>query len=785
MRKGFEKKAELITALVGQTFQVLTLIILVFYICGCDSKTSHGYRPMDPWAFRSVLDKKPRMLTLALDSSFFLSYDLARCTIYKAWKGGVTLEGAPYTDKKNVQPTSWGKSYFTDSLARFQWVINVEGKDIIPKAISKGYSFQRNKITLMYELVLSGDTLRVKEQPEFVRSEDGKPGLERVFTTSNVPYGMIISLKSSDSTFVLNDNETTVARHYYNPLPSSQPPKIEAEYDHRGRYFIEKSDCLTCHELDKKTVGPSFVEIAQRYPSEKTAIQYLMRKVREGGSGAWGNTAMNPHPNLAEGEIKTMLDYIFALRPSTDSDNNQIQQTKVEETQKIKPGFGAPLVGLHPSYVVSTLHNKNFKPRVGGLAFLPDGRLLVTTWDTSGSVYALSNVETGDSSKVVVKRIAAGLAEPLGIEVVDGEIYVLQKQELTRLIDNDGDDVADVYESVCNSWGVTADFHEFAFGLVYKNGYFYATLSMAMRLMSGEKQQPDRGRTIKIARDGTYEWINFGMRTPNGIGLGPDDELFVADNQGEWTPANKLIHVKKGDYHGMRWGLPDSLPTTTPMAAPAIWLPENEIANSPSEPVLMRDGPYKGQLLHGDVTYGGIQRDFLEKINGEYQGAVFRFTQGLEGGVNRLCWGPDGALYVGEVGMVGGWTWKERQYGLQRMKYNGNPTFEMLAVRAKPNGFEIEFTLPVEQRKLDSDEIFVQQWWYLPTQNYGGPKMDLEELKIASIAISKDRSRIYLEIPGLKKEHVIYFRLPEDLRSSTGQSLWSSESWYTLNNIPK
>ena len=234
----------------------------------------------------------------------------------------------------------------------------------------------------------------------------------------------------------------------------------------------------------------------------------------------------------------------------------------------------------------------------------------------------------------------------------------------------------------------------------------------------------------------------------------------------------------------MRWGLPDSLPPTTPVAAPAIYLPENEIANSPSEPVLMQDGPYKGQLIHGDVTYGGIQRDFLEKVNDEYQGAVFRFTQGLEAGVNRLCWGPDSALYIGEVGMVGGWTWRERQYGLQRMMYNGKSTFEMLAIRAKPKGFEIEFTMPLEQRDLKRSDFIVQQWWYLPTQNYGGPKMDLENLKISAITISDDRKRVYLEIPGLKKERVVYFRLPDELRNAKGESLWSSEAWYTLNNIP-
>ena len=171
--------------------------------------------------------------------------------------------------------------------------------------------------------------------------------------------------------------------------------------------------------------------------------------------------------------------------------------------------------------------------------------------------------------------------------------------------------------------------------------------------------------------DGTHEWINYGLRTPNGIGLGVDNELFVTDNQGEWTPANKLIHVKQGEFLGMMWGLPDGPESSPAIAPPAIWLPENEIGNSPSEPILIHNGPYKGQMLHGDVTHGGIKRDFLEKINGQYQGAVFRFTQGLEAGVNRLAWGPDSALYIGGVGMVGGWSWKENQYGLEKIKYKG------------------------------------------------------------------------------------------------------------------
>lgn len=766
---------------------LIYVAFIILLLSSCDKKPEKYHRPLDPWAFRSVLDKQPRMLTLALDTSCYVAYDLARCTLYKVWKGGVMMEGAPYTNVKNVQPTTWGRSYFSDSLHQFKWVTEINGNKNFPEVISKGYAFKNNQIHLRFDLYLStGDTIHIEEQPEFIKSKNGNPGLERMFKMSVVPDGATISLQSPDSTFTLDANKINRVVTYYNPLAAQTPPKPGVEYDHRGLYWMEKSDCMTCHEVDRKTVGPSFIEIAQRYPNDKASMDYLINKVKEGGAGVWGAVAMNAHPGLTEREIKEMLNYIFSLKPSEEKEIEAVVAVKKEEANKInKPGHGAPLEGVHPSYSVSTIHDNNFKPRVGGLAFLPDGRLLVTTWDVIGGVYLMDGVETGDTSKITVKRIASGLAEPLGIEVVDGEIYVLQKHELTKLIDEDGDEIIDVYKTVCNRWGVTSDFHEFAFGLVYKEGYFYATLSMAMRLMSHERQKPDRGKTIKISKDGSYEWINYGLRTPNGIGLGVDNELFVTDNQGEWVPGNKLIHVKKGEYHGMRWGLRDSVTKIPPVAPPAIWLPEDEIGNSPSEPVLINEGPYKGQMLHGDVTHGGIKRDFLEKIKGEYQGAVFRFTQGMEAGVNRMRWGPDGALYVGGVGMVGGWSWKEKQYGLQRLKYNGKVTFEMLAVRAKPKGFEIEFTEPIDAGiQLKADDFLVQQWWYLPTERYGGPKLDLEKMNISNINISEDRLRVYLEISNMKKEHVVYFRLPEYLQSSAGQSLWSSEAWYTLNNIP-
>lgn len=767
----------------------LLILLLIFGSLGAISppQADEIRRPLDVWAIRSVLDKKPRMLTVALDKDMYVAYDMAKGTLYKVWKGGISLDGAAYTSKKEIQPTSWGEDYLTDSTQHFTWTAQRDGKAQAVQMQSKGYLFRKNQIYLNYNLIVAGrDTIHIEERPEYVRGKDGKPGLERIFVTKNVPPNVKITLKATVGNLILVNNGRSRHVGYFEPLPAQHLPLPQKEYAHKGEEFIEKSDCLTCHETIEANVGPSFQQIATRYPKDKNTVAQLVMKVKNGGTGAWGNSMMNPHPDLATAEIETIIDYIFTLKPKEKTSEKPTTQATARLEVSAKPGFGAALAGVHPSYDLGTLSTPGFNPKVGAMAFLPHGRLLVTTWDAVGGVYLLDGLTTKNGSDIGVKRIASGLAEPLGIEVVNGEIYVLQKQELTKLIDHDGDGIIDEYRTICNSWGVTADFHEFSFGLVYKEGYFYATLSMAMRLTPEQKQLPDRGRTIKISPDGTFESVNFGLRTPNGIGLGVDNELFVLDNQGQWLPANKLIHIREGDFNGMGWGWLDESAPMPRMVPPAIWLPENEIGNSPSEPVLIKEGTYKGQMLHGDVTHGGIKRDFLEKVNGKYQGAVFRFSQGFAAGVNRLRWGPDGALYVGEVGMApGGWSWQDQTAGLQKMTYNGKGTFEMLAVRAKPHGFEIEFTEPLGKDAIsDMKNLLIQQWWYQPTPKYGGPKMDLTDLKATRLTLSEDGTRLSLEIPNLQKEHVVYFRLPDTLKSASGQGLWTSEAWYTLNEIP-
>lgn len=307
------------------------------------------------------------------------------------------------------------------------------------------------------------------------------------------------------------------------------------------------------------------------------------------------------------------------------------------------PGDQQPVSGVHPSYDLAEIRPEGFPVRVGGMDFLPDGRLVVAHYEPGGGVYIYDHVLEGNREAVEVKKIASGLYKPLGLRVVNGQIYVLQSNQLTLLIDHDGDDVIDEYRTVATGWDLSDNFHEFSFGLLYheEEGKFYATLSSPV-LPGGASQVPsaaglDRGTVIRIdPSDGSFEVVARGLRTPNGIGFGVDGEMFVTDNQGAWLPANKLIHVQEGAFYGFR-DVDPVLHGDLPETPAAVLLPQGEIGNSPSEPTLIIDeSPYAGQMLHGDVHHGGLKRVFLEKVDGVYQGAVFRFSQGLEAGINRL-----------------------------------------------------------------------------------------------------------------------------------------------------
>jgi cytochrome c len=81
----------------------------------------------------------------------------------------------------------------------------------------------------------------------------------------------------------------------------------------QGRQLIANSDCVACHKDNERAIGPSYLEVAQKYTNNDTTITYLAGKIIKGGAGNWGNIPMTPHPQHSQEEAEQMVRYILSL----------------------------------------------------------------------------------------------------------------------------------------------------------------------------------------------------------------------------------------------------------------------------------------------------------------------------------------------------------------------------------------------------------------------------------------------------------------------------------------
>jgi cytochrome c len=108
------------------------------------------------------------------------------------------------------------------------------------------------------------------------------------------------SAKSAESNADTNANKTGTE-----PAGGAMEP---------GAKLLAANDCLTCHKIDTKVIGPAYKDVAAKYPATDANIDTLANKVIKGGSGHWGTIPMAPHPALSENDAKTMVKYILSLK---------------------------------------------------------------------------------------------------------------------------------------------------------------------------------------------------------------------------------------------------------------------------------------------------------------------------------------------------------------------------------------------------------------------------------------------------------------------------------------
>lgn len=392
----------------------------------------------------------------------------------------------------------------------------------------------------------------------------------------------------------------------------------------------------------------------------------------------------------------------------------------------------------------------NAQMRLTGFDFYPDGkRAAVCSWD--GDVWMVSGFDNPQKG-LTWQRIATGLFQPLGLKLREGNIYVCCRDQIVRLHDLNGDGEMDYYECFNNDHQVTEHFHEFAMGLqTDSEGNFYYAKSGRHALPA---VVPHHGTLLKVGKDGaSTEILATGFRAANGVCLNPDGTFFVTDQEGFWTPKNRINLVEKGGFYGNMWGYTDITDTSdSAMKQPLCWI-TNDFDRSPAELLWVTSdkwGPLKGSLLNTSYGHGKLYVVPHEIVNGQAQGGMCAFPlPPFPTGIMRGRFHPtDGQLYT-----LGMFAWAGNQTvpgGFYRVRYTGKPADLPVGLKARPGGVEVTFTDPIDPSSAaDVRNYEIKVWGLIRSQNYGSKHINEHALPVSKAELLHDGKTVRLEIENL------------------------------------
>jgi len=447
---------------------------------------------------------------------------------------------------------------------------------------------------------------------------------------------------------------------------------------------------------------------------------------------------------------------------------------------------------------------------VGALEWIPgrDGKPdLLAVATRRGEIWMAAGVE-GDLTQVTWRRFAEGLHEVLGLAWRDGWLYVTQRCEVSRLKDETGDGAADRFETVADGWGINGDYHEYAFGSKFdREGRIWVVLCLTGSFTSEGRF---RGWCLRVGERGDVIPTCSGIRSPGGIGMDADGEVYYTDNQGPWNGTCSLKHLVPGDFMGNPAGnkwypqapdlgpAPEEPKSGSRIAAeaariprlrpPAILFPYGTMGQSAAGVVCDTTGgafgPFAGQLFVTDQSHSTVMRCALETVDGVRQGACFPLLAGLRSGTLVEQFSPRGMLFVG--GTNRGWGSRGAgDFALERVTWAGRTPFEIRRLRLLPDGFDVEFTEPVDPRSAaDPASWAAKGFTYIYQSSYGSPVVDEEPCAVTAARPAADGRSVRLTVTNLRAG-VIHELKAAGVRSVAGLPLRHDTGWYTLNRLAR
>jgi putative heme-binding domain-containing protein len=401
----------------------------------------------------------------------------------------------------------------------------------------------------------------------------------------------------------------------------------------------------------------------------------------------------------------------------------------------------------------------------GGHDFLADGSAMLCTMQ--GDVWHVTGLDRG-LEHVRWKRFAAGLHHPLGLVVVDGQVYVLGRNQITRLHDLNHDDEADFYECFSQAFVTSAAGHDFVCGLERDSAGNFYTVSGPQGL-------------LRISPDGAQaEVLATGFRNPDGLGLLPDGSITVPSSEGEWTPASMINLMPPANMASGQQPCTETPPHYgyrgpqghRPPELPLAYLPRG-LDNSSAGQIFVNSkkwGPLKNQVIHfsyGAGTYFLVLRD---EVDGRAQAAVVPLVGDFASGPHRGRFHPlDGQLYV--TGMGGWGTYTAEDGAFERVRYAGGRVQLPVAFHVHNNGVHITFAEPVDPSVAgETARQFAQAWNYRYSGGYGSEEyapshyglVGHDRVAIAGSHVLPDGRSLFVEMPELQPVNQLHLRLELD-----------------------
>lgn len=436
-----------------------------------------------------------------------------------------------------------------------------------------------------------------------------------------------------------------------------------------------------------------------------------------------------------------------------------------------------------------------------GFAWRGDGTLLFTS--LKGQVHAARDSD-GDGLEETLSDFADGLAAPYGLAAHGDDVDVINKYALLRLSDRDSDGQADRVETLSSGWGHTADYHDWAVGLERgAEGRYYIALpcqqderdAAAAHLRGTALVLSPRAPTSDDPRPYGLKILCGGLRFPMGLARSREGALFATDNQGNYNPFNELNHLLPEARYGFVNRNEQRPGFAPPFESPAIELPHpwtrsvNGICFLETPDAVRAErgsafGPFEGHLLGCEYDTRRLVRMSLQRVDDGYQGAVYPFSveppeggEPLEGPIVCAV-APDGDVYVGNI-RDSGWGGGANTGSLVRLRPTGDLPPGIAEVRARRDGFTIDFTAPVDAARAGlASNYALESYRKIATPDYGGPDVDRRAEEVRAVEVSANARRATLRLAEMRPGFVYELRVRR--LAPAGTPFFPAEAHYTL-----